>query len=450
MLAGMRRRPSLVAAMAFIGAWLELFLPIEARGHGSLPIAQEIMWQGDTMMVSAAYWGLFVGTDGGRWRWICEEAINANQSRQMAVISDGTIYATDRTGLSVSRDGGCTFMAITSALSSLQVVALRSDPVLPRAWALANRSDALENSGLFYSDDTGQSWQRAYAMPDHLPMGLRISKDGKTLLIGSVTNGQPYKGVLHLSTDGGMTFAQRALSYNLDGQPLGFFKPTWIDPRQPSRLYLQAAVADGTALLRLDGASDPTEVLRAPGGITDMALTVDGKAVLVATTKGLYAAEGDGPFTKRPTLGAAQCLSPHREMLYACAWNWAPDNAAVAHLNSDASAFTKVFQFGDIESPVDCPAGTTVAEICPFVFANYADQLGVKLPASPTRVETAAQSGCAYTLLARPPGPGSASLGTLLGNGLITLCMLSLRRLFVGRRRGAKKASAAMGLGTRR
>ena len=43
----------------------------------------------------------------GEWHWICDETINAYQQHTFAVGSDGTLYATDRAGMQVSRDGGC-------------------------------------------------------------------------------------------------------------------------------------------------------------------------------------------------------------------------------------------------------------------------------------------------------------------------------------------------------
>jgi len=392
-----------------------------AYAHGSLPISQQILWRDGTMLVPAAYWGLFVGTDGGPWRWICEEAINANQSRQMALVSDGTLYATDRTGLSVSRDGGCTWTAepVAPGGVKLQIVTVVSDPQRPRAWALAYGGDgAASSTGLWHSDDAGRTWQLPYAMPDYLPSGLRISDDGKTLIIGSATSQQPRQAVLHVSSDGGKSFSSRTLSHLIDGQPLAFFRPTWIDPRSSDRAYLQAEAANGTILLRVDGQSAPVEVLRVPAVITAMTLSPSSQ-LLVGTDQGVYAAIGDGPFTMLSTLRSAQCFSQQQGAFYACAWNYAPDQAAIARLAPDASSFAKVFQFSDTVSPVDCPADTPAAKICPSVWTGYADQLGVRLGPEPTPDDTKPpSSGCAYA--ETPPAGMPALWGALL------LSMLSL------------------------
>lgn len=382
------------------------------------------MWKGDTMLVPAAYWGLFIGTDGGPWHWICEESINANQSRQMALISDGTLYATDRTGVTVSRDDGCTWEPVTSGISALQILSLVADPVKPRAWALASSSDSTSN-GLFYSDDAGRTWQLGYAMPDHLPTGMRISDDGRTVLVGSVTTTLPRQPVLHTSTDGGGKFTAQGLAYQVDGQPLTFFTPLWLDPKVPGRSYHQVRLDNLNVLLRLDsGSGTPVEVLRTTSILNAMGRNPSGEQLLVGTTMGVWVSKSDGPFAPLGTLGAAQCFTVHKGTFYACAWNYAPDKAAIARLTPDASSFTKVFQFNDTQNPVACPAGTPAANICPTVWANYADQLGVILTKGDGGTETPEKpGGCS---LALAPGPASAGGPWLVG--ALALWMARARR----------------------
>lgn len=414
----MRSRVLVVAWILAAALGLGPSLGRVAWAHGSLPISQQIMWKGDTMLVPAAYWGLFIGTDGGPWRWICEESINTNQSRQMALVSDGTLYATDRTGVTVSRDNGCTWGPVPSGISNLQILSLVADPVKPRAWALASSSDSASN-GLFYSDDAGFTWKIGYAMPDHLPTGLRISDDGQTLLIGSVTGTLPRQPVLHASSDGGGKFTAQALTYQIDGQPLTFFSPLWIDPKVPGRSYHQVRLDSLNVLLRIDiGSGTPVEALRTMSILNAMGRNPTGEQVLVGTTMGVWVSKNDGAFTPLGTLGAAQCFTVHNGTFYACAWNYAPDKAAIARLSGDASSFTKVFQFNDTQSPVACPAGTPAANICPMVWANYADQLGVILtPGDGGTTPPEKPGGCSVSLASgRAPGaPGvMASLAILL------------------------------------
>src|SRR5262245_54053101 len=82
-----------------------------AYGHGGLPVSQQILRQGqdDTLYVGVLYWGLFVGKPGGPWRLICEEEINNHRLRRYGLSTDGTLYATDTQGVTVSTDKGCTW-----------------------------------------------------------------------------------------------------------------------------------------------------------------------------------------------------------------------------------------------------------------------------------------------------------------------------------------------------
>ena len=82
-----------------------------ALGHGGAPLTTRAQRQDGRLYLPTQYWGIFVGTDGGPWRWICDEAINDFALREVYSGLDGTLYATAFPGLSISRDGGCTFTA---------------------------------------------------------------------------------------------------------------------------------------------------------------------------------------------------------------------------------------------------------------------------------------------------------------------------------------------------
>ena len=93
-----------------LASTLALFMDAgTARGHGGLPVSETIEFKGDVLFVPTRYWGVFYGTDGGPWRWICEEAINKRQDRKWALAGDGSFHVTDYYGITSSRDGGCTW-----------------------------------------------------------------------------------------------------------------------------------------------------------------------------------------------------------------------------------------------------------------------------------------------------------------------------------------------------
>lgn len=412
--------------------------PSSVCAHGSLPIAQQIYWQGDTMMVPAAYWGLFIGTEGGAWRWICEEAVNLNQQRRWAILSDGTLFATDRTGVTVSRDAGCTWGPVSGQVNALDVLAITADPTKPRVWVLGNDSAANKDSGLSYSDDQGRTWQSSYALGMDLPTGLAISADGRTLLVGALTQDMmSRKPVLYVSTNAGASFAPRMLTEQVDGKPLYGFAPVFIDPRASDRLFLRVSADGGDVLLRSEAGGPFTEVMRTLGKIQDLKVDAASDQLFVATTKGLFVAKGAAPLGPLTTFSSTQCVSPHNGTLYACAWNYAPDQAAIARLSTDAKTFTKVFQFHNTKEPLSCPAETPVAKICPAVWQMYADQLGIDLKQGGGSNEMpTASDGCQAAPVAASHSPLSGTallLGGLAGAWL-------LRRRFGARKGGSRYA----------
>ena len=228
-----------------------------AGAHGGLPISQTIMWRGDSLLVPTPYWGIFVGTDGGPWRWICDEAINTNQLRLIAMASDGmTLYATDKTGLTLSPDGGCSWGPVSGPVAGLDVVSVVADPVLPRrAYVLANDSTMSANTGLWRTDDAGASWSLIRGLGTDLPGGLTLSYDGTQVAVTSLSQALPRTATLHLSTDSGAGFTGRALKVPLMGAALTNLSPVFFDTAPPGTgsLYLRTIVDPNQLLLRLDG-----------------------------------------------------------------------------------------------------------------------------------------------------------------------------------------------------
>jgi MYXO-CTERM domain-containing protein len=126
------------------------------------------------------------------------------------------------------------------------------------------------------------------------------------------------------------------------------------------------------------------------------------------------------------TFVSAQCVSPHNGILYACAWNYAPDQAAIARLSTDGKTFTKVFQFHDTKEPLGCPAETPVAKICPGIWQQYADQLGIDLKQGGGSTEMPMEGkGCQ----AAPGSAGHKPVGLVAAVlGALSAALLRLQR----------------------
>ncbi len=405
----------LIPLLLFLGAgW-----PQPARGHGGVPAPQQILWRGQDMLVPTPYWGLFVGRPAGQWHWICDEAINSYQQHLFAAGSDGTLYATDRSGMQVSRDGGCSWDSITGPLASLYIVSLQSTPQSPRIWALASGDGG--GASLWTSDDRGLTWQQQQQVPDAWPSGLRISADGQSIVAGMMTAAAPRQAKLLLSSDGGRSFSQQTVFHLVGGQPLSQITPLWIDPQAPHDIWLAARVDSVTVLLQSQASAAPHEHLRLTVSIFDMLRDPQSGALIVATASGLYTQRSSGPFEAVSTVSTSRCLSSGPDGLYACGWNFQPDLAAIVRLEQSATQRTRVFQYQDTLGPQSCPAESPVGRICPMAWNIYADQLGIPVRAMPE------------------PTPGGCSLSsaahTKLSVGLLPIALGSLLALRLNTRR---------------
>src|SRR5205814_10156852 len=116
------------AVRSMRAAALILLLPSLAAAHGGLPISESVMRSGETLYVPVFYWGLWIGTDNGPWKWICEEEMNAYRQRKYALTTDGAFFLTDNLGLTLSTDNGCTWTPATGEISKLRTSAIAADP----------------------------------------------------------------------------------------------------------------------------------------------------------------------------------------------------------------------------------------------------------------------------------------------------------------------------------
>jgi hypothetical protein len=380
------------------------------------------MFAGDTLVIPTQYWGLFLGPEGGPFRWICEEAINPKQSRQWAMATEGsagagvptTYHVTDYHGITSSRDGGCTWISSTGELAKRSTSGVAIDPADPaRAMATTDDGDAPWNA-LFVTGDRGLSWQPTVQVDEAL-RGLAVSPDGRDVYVtgwprspgaaipdaGGADAGDPDAGiapvlrpVLHVSHDGGAHFQDFPVEWRLDGLLPIRLVPLAVDPGRPSALYVRVDAEPNTVLLHVTidavagaDALTVTELLRTPGtaqkpGIGVLGFDAAHDRVYIPTSAGLYLRTGPASPVKLPAPSRAQCVVPRGDALYACAWNYGPDNAAIARSDDGGQTFRRIFQYADTQGPVsDCPADSPVAKTCPVVWSMYAAQLGIDAPA---------------------------------------------------------------------
>ena len=215
-----------VAAMAL------LLASSLAGAHGGLPVSQRILRQngGDQMFVPVVFWGLWVSQPDGRWKWICEELINQNRYRKLALSADGAFYTTDVKGLTLSTDRGCTWTSVPGVLGTLHTTDVDVDPV-DGATAYVATGDGgtvlpdggivAATNGVYVTHDHGATWTALAglaAQASRLFHSVRVApSSGQILYVTSGAQVPPFTLALHRSGDGGSSFGSSAVAYLLDG-----------------------------------------------------------------------------------------------------------------------------------------------------------------------------------------------------------------------------------------
>lgn len=391
-------RPVVVA----IGLGLSILglLPRSAQAHGGLPSSHQILRnpQTDTYYVNVLYWGIWVGKPGGPWKVLCEEDINGNRLRRIGVSADGVIYATDLQGITVSSDRGCSFkQQTTGELATLPSTDVATDPQDGAVAYVTTAASGAAMNGLFVTRDRGSSFMRVTGLSS--PAGrqflsVRIAPSTpRSLYVTSRMSATPYAPMIHRSTDGGNTFTDLPISYQLDGTTTPLVTEVLaVDPRNTMVVYVRAYSETRHALLRsTDGGATFTEILKQDGvsaplgqsrGIDDVAIDTARGQVFVATATGIYkGADAGGAATltlqKMGNLSQARCVAVFDGAVFACSSQFAPDSAAVGRSSDGSAPFESVLDYTQTVGPIDCPAGTPVGDNCPTTWQMYKSQLGV-------------------------------------------------------------------------
>jgi hypothetical protein len=426
-----------------------------AFAHGGLPVSQHILRVngGETMYVPVVYWGLWIGKAGGPWKWICEELVNGYRFRKWALSSDGMFYTTDIKGITQSSDHGCTWVAATGAIAQLHVSDVVVDPD-DGATAYATTGDGgsvLPDGGIvpasnavYVTNDRGATWTALPALAaqsSRLFTSVRVARSApRAVYVTSNAQMSPFVPTLHRSLDGAVSFSSLPLGYTLDGAMPFSLELLAIDPRNPLIVWARAVAevtSGGTtitrqALLRSpDGGASWSELAKVDAvmepsgqtrGIDGIAFDVAANLTYVATRTGLLSGSDTGS-NSAPTLAGTgnlaqtQCVEVHDGAVFACSSQFPPDNAAIARSTDGAHQFSSVLNYVDTIGPIDtCPAGTPVADQCPFYWYMYGAQLGIAfdggtadLGGMPPRGH-----GCSYTVGAVESAVGGVALAVLL------------------------------------
>lgn len=359
-----------------------------------------------------ATFGMLDSTDAMQtWNWVCEQAIGYGGEYDPDYVYHPTrdeIWSTTFEGLRVSKDGGCTWSTIGSALGPIP----GSDPpVLPwigeveidpggRVWAATSTGtsandvyvsvDGVEFTSVGLLDQTGW-WESIKFAPSN---GDVVYVTGYRMGNPNGTPPTEEDGYIRKSTNGGQSWSaplpETGITFGNDPRMM-VLGVSPVDPDVVFLRVLNAVEPLGDALYRsADGGQSWALVQQLNAPVRGFAISPDGTKVFVGTAKlcaddpprarkgCLYRSTDSGAnFAKagyHPRIGPDNTPNTSNALAYG------PDGALYSGGNNgidgwllgkstdDGDTFVKVLALNEIEGPLACPAlddgGTTEQRDC--------------------------------------------------------------------------------------
>ena len=392
---------------------LSLLIPGSAAANGRFPASSNVRFQpgNPERILLGVTFGLLLSDDGGEsFRWVCENAVGygGTYDPDYVIDAEGSIYATTFTGLKVSRDGGCTFSAVSlqdaggAPVTDVWVgeVERGSDG---RLWAATSTGSAPND---VYVSSDGQTfkyaglhddiaWWKSLRVAPGDPNRVYVSGFRVPLIGDDKEVVEPARALLYRTTDGGATWEELPVdSFAFGAQPNLVIDA--ISPTDADLVFARAVAAldpFGDVLYRsTDGGKSWEGVLDFGGAIGDVLIRSDGETVIAASveacvddppeaTKGCVRISDErgapGSFRAPPAEPKASCLGESGDgTLYACGANWEPDLFALGRSES-GETWEPVIRFGEIAGPLACPMESEQFTCAGADWPMLCEQLGI-------------------------------------------------------------------------
>jgi hypothetical protein len=386
---------------------LLMILPAGAQAHGGAPLSDEVVGVGGSDWVLRANFGVI--TSEAPQAYVCEEVFGAGDRFLMAALGvdewliftfDSILYTAD----------GCSFERIGELPMVPAGVAVSPDR--SRVVYLVNSGD--EQAGLWWSEDAGQSFERAPIDDARVHLTRAAFLDDDRVLVSAYLLDEQVRGQAELLV---VDLTAETVTA-LDGLS-GYGYPYVFDALDDSIVWLGRE--DDKQVVLWGTLDEPARHRRPvdswPSGA---ALSDDGQTVWLA---GLHEeasgvvigqADADPVWSEAPFTHSALCIGRTEQAHLLCA-----HRAQEGHdlsLVGDDHQIEQLAGFVELQGPRDCPADSDVARVCPAVWQELAPALGID-----TGVDTGDASADAGPALdtgagagadaAEPPGSDNSSSG---------------------------------------
>jgi photosystem II stability/assembly factor-like uncharacterized protein len=353
----------------------------DARANGRYPLADQIVVDpaNPDHLVARATFGLLGSDDAGqRFRWVCETAVGyfGVEDPPIAVTANGSVVVAHSKGLSVSADGGCTWIrnpGLTGTWFGVDVTVVAARPHEALA-VLSNIQDGAYTVSVVRTVNDGASWDELVSSlgTNFLATTIEVapSNPDRVYLSGKVLPGGT--AAIMRSDDGGRTFSPFPL--DITGAYSIFIGA--VDPHDPDVVYLRTNADDiGRVLVSHDGASSWNEIWQAPDDVSGFALSPDGATLAVgASSVGVsIASTSDFAFRRTSNVGV-YCLTFWGERLLVCTKE-AIDGFSIGVSDDLGEHFDALLHLSDV-LPRACAEDASAA-VCVLDWENVAMAIGV-------------------------------------------------------------------------
>jgi photosystem II stability/assembly factor-like uncharacterized protein len=315
-----------------------------ALGNGRFPAADQLLIDPSDPMhiVVRTTFGFVESRNGGKeWLWTCEDIIGriANQDPPFAVTGDGSVVvAVPFEGVSVTHDHGCTWTKAPAPLAGQLAVDVTLEPDdAAGVVVLTSTNDTDWDAGpgapsefrnlVVETKDHGVTWS-LLGVPlarDFIAATIEIAHSDPKRIYASGVFGDPLKGAVERSEDGGKTWSRAVVP---TGSDIGSVYISAVDAQNADRLFVRvlaqadpATMATPTVLLEsTDKGNTWREVAKTAEGMLGFALSPDGSKLAYGTLgQGVFVgpSDGSGPLMNVSEL-PNRCLTWSAAGLYAC------------------------------------------------------------------------------------------------------------------------------------
>jgi hypothetical protein len=395
-----------------------------ALANGRFPKTTSVAFQPGhpARIVVGTTFGTLVSEDGASFRWTCEANVGYGGTYDpvYAIGADGTIYATSFSGLSLSRDGGCSWSyAPALAGSWTPDVRVASDDAVWTVTAAGGRTN-----DVYVSRDGGVTFTATGP--------IRPGAFWRSIRVAPGDPRRVYLAGLHSTPSDGGGVAPAPLLYRSDDAGA-----SWIELPTPATNQVLLGVLevsptdedlvfariddtpDDTLLVSTDAGATWTVSLTFRDNITAFAARADGVTYILGTvSSGVRLTHDRGvtwtPPAQQPQMG---CVGERSDdQLFACGANWNPDFFALGR-STDGDTWTGVLRFKSIAGPLACAAGSPQVTQCEPLWPSLAGQFGIDVPDAGPGADGGAMT---------PNGKGKCGCGVTLAP--VALVLLGRRR----------------------